>query len=221
MSLLSEKLTGRFLVVDGPDGAGKTTQASRLAEWLGERGVAVTCVRDPGGTPVGDRVRAILLDSAIEAMSVECELMLYMASRAQLVAQVVRPALAAGRCVLSDRYITATVAYQGAGGVGPQAVRSVADIAVGGLWPDLTVLLDVPAEVGLARLTERPDRMEARDLDFHRRVRDLFLQQARQDPQRLVVVDADDAPEQVQRRIRQVLEAWSPGPAGRNRPPRC
>jgi len=205
MSEFAEKLAGRFLVIDGPDGAGKTTQATMLAEWLSDRGVDVTTVRDPGGTPIGDRIREILLDNGCAEMTVECELMLYMASRAQLVAEIVRPALAAGRCVLSDRYISATVAYQGAGGSDPTAVRTVGEIAVGGLWPDLTIVLDLPPEAGLARLTDAPDRMEAKNLAFHRRVRQLFLDQASADPARFAVVDGAGPVPQVQQRVRDTV----------------
>lgn len=167
---------GRFIVIDGPDGAGKSTQVARLAERIEAAGVPVTAVRDPGGTAIGDRIRAILLDKAHAEMAVECELMLYMASRAQLVAQIVRPALAAGHCVISDRYISSTVAYQGAGGADTAAVRAVAEVAVGGLWPDLTVLIDVPSELGLKRLTGPADRMESKDLRFHEKVREIFGQ---------------------------------------------
>lgn len=202
---------GRFIVIDGPDGAGKSTQVARLAERIRSAGVPVTAVRDPGGTAIGDRIRAILLDKAHEEMAVECELMLYMASRAQLVAQTVRPALAAGRCVVSDRYISSTVAYQGAGGADPGAVRTVGEIAVGGLWPDLTLVLDVPPQLGLSRLTGEADRIEAKGRAFHQRVREMFLQQARAEPDRFEVIDGAGDVEAVQHRLRQALAARLPG----------
>jgi len=209
MGELADKLAGRFLVVDGPDGAGKTTQVALLAEWLGEQGVAVTRVRDPGGTAIGDGIRSILLDNEHGDMSVECETMLYMASRAQLVAEVVRPALKGGRCVLSDRYVAATVAYQGAGGMDPDAVQTVAEIAVGGCRPELTIILDLPAEQGLHRLPGDPDRMESKDLYFHQRVREMFLDQARRQPDRFTVVDAAGSAEQVQHRTREAILGWT------------
>jgi len=198
-----EKFRSRFVVLDGPDGAGKSTQIALLAQRL--RGaVEVVAVRDPGGTVIGDRIRGILLDNAHHDMAVECELLLYMASRAQLVSQVIRPALERGACVVGDRYVSSTVAYQGAGGTDTGAIRRVADIAVGGLWPDVTVILDLPAETGLARVGRRAaetghrrDRMEVRGLEFHGRVRDLFLQQARERPADFAVVDATRSAEVV------------------------
>jgi dTMP kinase len=205
MSELANKLRGRFIVVDGPDGAGKSTQLRLLAEHLAAEGVKACPVRDPGGTAIGDKIRAILLDKAHDEMSVRCELMLYMASRSQLVQEIIRPALSRGECVLGDRYVSATVAYQGAGGMSPAEVRAVGEIAVGGLWPDLTIILDLPAEEGLRRLPGKPDRMESKALDFHRRVRDLFLRQAAGEPSRFAVVDAAGTVEDVQSRLRETL----------------
>ncbi len=203
MNDYTNTLAGRFLVVDGPDGAGKSTQTALLADALGETGLSVRQVRDPGGTAIGDRIREILLDPSCDEMAVRTELMLYMASRAQLVAEIVRPALQAGECVLSDRYISSTIAYQGAGGADVDEVRTVGDIAVGSLWPDLTIILDLPSDEGLTRAAKRsdPDRMEAKAREFHRRVRELFLAQAKQDPARCVVVDASGPPTDVHQRV--------------------
>jgi len=209
MNALAERLAGRFIVIDGPDGAGKSTQAGLLREWLGEAGVRVLGVRDPGGTVIGDRIRQILLDVNHKTMAPITETMLFMASRAQLAAEVIRPAMARGQCVLGDRYISATVAYQGAAGVALDAIRTVGEIAVAGLWPDLTVILDLPADEGLKRLTNQPDRMESKDLSFHRRVRELFLRQAHEQPDRFAVVDASETVERVQRRLRQTIEDWN------------
>ena len=208
MSELAEKLAGRFLVIDGPDGAGKSTQVDLLGSWLRDQGAAVTQVRDPGGTAIGDRIRRILLDGGHGEMSVECETMLYMASRAQLVAEVVRPTLAEGRCVLSDRYISSTVAYQGAGGMDPGAVSAVGEVAVGGLRPDLTIILDVSTRKGLARLTGQPDRMEAKGHQFHARVRKLFQEQAKEDARRFALVDAGGTVDQVHQELRQTILNW-------------
>jgi dTMP kinase len=204
----ANQLAGRFIVVDGPDGAGKSTQVRLLAEHLRGQGLPVLTVRDPGGTAIGDRIREILLDNAHGEMAVECELMLYMASRAQLVAQTIAPALRAGQCVLSDRYVSSTIAYQGAGGADVRAIRAVAHAAVGDTWPDLTVILDLPSEVGLTRLKGTPDRMEAKAADFHRKVREMFLRQAQDDPARCAVVDAAGTVEQVQQRLRDTVDAW-------------
>lgn len=212
MGDLVDKLAGRFVVIDGPDGAGKSTQLKLLAENLRAAGLTVCQVRDPGGTAIGDRIRTILLDRAHGEMAVTCELMLYMASRAQLAAEVIRPALSAGQCVLGDRYISSTIAYQGAGGMDAESVRMAGRIAVGATWPDLTIVLDLPSDEGLARAAAargQHDRMEAKGLEFHRRVRELFLLQARQDPAHFAIVDAAGTVDEVHARIRQAVEKWA------------
>lgn len=208
MGDLRDNLAGKFIVLDGPDGSGKSTQVKLLAEFLTERGVKVCPVRDPGGTAIGDKIRAILLDKAHDEMCVQCELMLYMASRAQLVSQIIRPALQSGQCVLSDRYVSSTIAYQGAGGVHVPDILAAAKAAVGGLWPALTILLDMPPETGLARLPAAPDRMESKNLEFHQRVRALYLQQALQSPAKYAIVDAVGTIESVQKLIRRVFDTW-------------
>ena len=207
----TDRLAGKFIVIDGPDGAGKTTQVGMLAEFLRAEGLVVREVRDPGGTAVGAKIREILLDRANAEMAVECELMLYMASRAQLAEEVIRPALAAGQCVIGDRYISSTIAYQGAGGIDPEVVRRAGRIAVGETWPDLTVVLDLPSEEGLARAkqTRRHDRMEAKGAEFHRKVRELFLLQARQDATRFAVVDGSGGVEEVHARLVAAIGDWA------------
>jgi len=211
MGSLANRLAGRFLVIDGPDGAGKSTQVAMLAGVLRAEGVAVRTVQDPGGTRIGGRIREILLDREHGEMGVECELMLYMASRAQLAHEVIRPALAAGQCVLGDRYISSTIAYQGAGGVEAEAVRQAGRIAVGETWPAMTLVLDLPSEEGLARAGKAAghDRMEAKGIAFHRKVRERFLLQAQEDPGHYVVVDATGTPQDVHRRVRQAVEDWA------------
>ncbi len=209
MNEITNKLTGRFIVIDGPDGAGKSTQLKLLAEFLQAGGLDVCQTRDPGGTAISDKIREILLDRSNDPMAVECETMLYMASRAQLAAEVIRPALAAGRCVLCDRYISSTIAYQGAAGADTDAIHTAAEIATGGLWPDLTVILDLPASDGLDRLTSSPDRMEAKGPAFHAKVRDQFLAQAEASPESFAVVDAAGNVEQVQGRLREVVVNWN------------
>jgi dTMP kinase len=202
-----KNLSGMFIVIDGPDGAGKSTQIAMLAAFLRERGLTVAQTRDPGGTAVGDRIRAILLDNAHAEMAVACETMLYMASRAQLVAEVIRPALERGACVLCDRFVSSTIAYQGAGGADIEAIRRVAQVAVGGVWPDLTVILDLGHDEGLRRAAERAtkDRMESKGDVFHQRVREMFLAQAKAQPDKFAVIDAAGPVEQVQSRLRDEL----------------
>jgi len=207
MAEFAEKLAGKFIVIDGPDGAGKSTQMAMLSEWISRQGVSVTEARDPGGTVIGDKIRDILLDRSHDGMTIGCELMLYQASRAQLMGEVIEPAIQAGRCVLCDRWVSSTVAYQGAAGVHePGEILQIYDWAVSERYPDLTVVLDLPAENGLARLTGKPDRMEARSTEFHAKVRDSFLSQADASPERFTVVDATKPIDQVHQEIVSKIE---------------
>jgi len=210
MTDLAEKLAGKFIVIDGPDGAGKTTQAGLLADHLEDSGLDICRIRDPGGTPIGDRVRDILLDPTHHEMSVECELMLYMASRAQLAAEVIRPALEAGKCVVGDRYVSSTIAYQGAGGADIGAIAFAARIAVGATLPDLTVILDIDPQTGLGRASRdgQADRVESKDIEYHRMVREMFIAQAKADPARFAVIPADTAVEQVQQQLQDTISTW-------------
>jgi dTMP kinase len=185
-------LAGKFIVIDGPDGSGKGTQLKRLAGVIEADGGRVCRARDPGGTEIGERIRHILLDFDLAKMDATCETLLFMASRAQLVADVVRPALAAGETVLCDRFISATCAYQGAAGMPQNRIVELGRQAVGDTWPDLTVVLDVPAEVGLGRIRSRAqDAMEERGIAFHRRVRELFRALPAVYPRPVVIVDGD------------------------------
>jgi dTMP kinase len=197
---------GRFITIDGPDGGGKTTQAERLAAALRERGDAVVLTREPGGTLLGERIRTLLLDAAAAPHAALADALLFNAARAQLVREVIEPSLAAGRTVICARFADSTLAYQGHGaGVPLETLRSLESIATGGLRPDRTILLDLPAEVGLRRKGAEQTRFETTfDLDFHRRVRSGFLALAAAEPERFRVVDARAEEEQV---FRHVLEA--------------
>ncbi|MDP6635816.1 MAG: dTMP kinase [Phycisphaerae bacterium] len=211
MSNLADTLAGKFIVIDGPDGAGKTTQAKLLAEFLTNSGLDVQRIRDPGGTAIGDEIRTILLDNRHHRMNVQCELMLYMASRAQLAQEIIAPALAAGKCVLGDRYISSTIAYQGAGGADVEAITQAARIAVGTVMPDLTVILDIDSEIGLARAARegQADRIESKQIEYHRKVRELFLCQAQSDPHHFAVIPADGSIDQIQLQLRDTLQTWN------------
>jgi dTMP kinase len=182
---------GRLIAFEGVEGSGKSTQLEllrRLLEDRGDREVVVT--REPGGTPAGERVRALLLDPAVE-LHPRAEALLFAAARAELVEAVIRPALERGAVVLCDRYLDSSLAYQGgARGLGRDPVDQVNRFATGGLLPDLVVLLDLDPAAGLARRARDPDRIEAQDLGFHRRVRDAFRDLAAAEPGRFAVVDA-------------------------------
>ncbi len=192
---LLRDIRGRFIVFEGPDGSGKSTQFARLAETCRGAGLTVTEVREPGGTPIGERIREVLLDPQLDEMSLRCEMMLYMASRAQLVEQVIRPALDRGELVLADRFVSSTIAYQGhAGGFPIADIMLVAQAAVGpldgGCWPDLTMVFDVDSETAAGRLNPSRDRMELKGDSYHAKVREGYLIQARERSKRFAVVDA-------------------------------
>ena len=206
---------GLFVTFEGGEGSGKSTQMRRAAAALREAGVEVLTTREPGGTPVGDGIRAVLLDRAHAGMQPRAELLLYEASRAELVASVIRPALERGTTVLCDRFADSSVAYQAFGrGLPVDDVRALNDLATAGLVPDRTVLLDVEPAVGLARATGGgADRLESEELAFHQRVRDGFLRIAAADPDRFRVVDAGRSAETVARAVAAAL-ADLPGPVG-------
>ena len=194
---------GLFITLEGPEGAGKTTQLARLEARLRAAGRAVTVTREPGGTPLGTRVREVVLDPAVDIEPLG-EFLLYSASRAQLVREVLRPALARGETVLCDRYADSSLAYQGAGrGLALPLLRQLTAEVTGGLTPDLTVLLDLDPAVGLERAAQRgqPDRLERADLAFHRRVRQGFLDLARAEPQRFLVLDAARSADELEAEI--------------------
>lgn len=185
-------MSGLFLTFEGPEGAGKSTQLARLVARLEAEGIAHIVTREPGGTPLGTRVRDVLLDPALTIDPLP-EFLLYSASRAQLVANVIRPALGREEVVVCDRYADSSLAYQGAGrGLDTALLTSITAAATGGLTPDLTVLLDLDPLLGLERAARRgqPDRLELADLEFHRRVRQGFLELALRSPGRFLVLDA-------------------------------
>jgi len=197
-----------FITLEGVEGCGKTTQLRLLADWLRNRGERVVTTREPGGCPIADRLRAVLLDPSSREITQDTELLLYAAARAQHVAEVIRPALAAGCTVLCDRFTDATLAYQGyARGLDLDRIGQLNRFATGDTRPDLTLLLDFPPELGLQRARLRNEtkasaegRFEAEETEFHRRVRSGYLQLARSNP-RLVVIDACGSVSEVQQRL--------------------
>ncbi len=193
-----KNLAGRFIVFDGPDGSGKSTQFSRFIAACNEAGLTVCDVREPGGTPVGEHVRDILLDPAHKGMDVRCEMLLYMASRAQLVSQRIAPALQRGELVIADRFVSSTLAYQGSGGgLTDDAIKMVADLAIAHHWPDLVVVFDVDEATASRRLSPLLDRMEAKGAAFHARVRKGYLKQVSQNPETHLLIDATKPEDEV------------------------
>jgi dTMP kinase len=209
---------GLFLSFEGGEGSGKSLQARRLAQSLTERGREVVLTREPGGTAAGERIRDILLHAREIPLSPEAQVLLFSSARAQLVHEVIRPALDAGKIVIADRFFDSTVVYQGHGhGVPLEAIREVTALAVGTLVPDRTFLLDVPVEVGLARSGRRADarwdRFEADATDFHVRVRDAYLRLAAAEPRRFVVIAADRDEATVASDIRREVDVLLGAPA--------
>lgn len=209
---------GLFLSFEGGEGSGKSLQARGLAQTLTERGLEVVLTREPGGTAAGERIRDILLHAREIPLSPEAQVLLFSSARAQLVREVIRPALDTGKIVIADRFFDSSVVYQGHGqGVPLEAIREVTRIAVGTLVPDRTFLLDVPVEIGLARSGWRAeakwDRFEADATDLHVRVRDAYLRLAAAEPRRFVVIRADRDEAQVASDIRREVDALLGAPA--------
>lgn len=209
---------GLFLSFEGGEGSGKSLQARGLAQTLTERGLEVVLTREPGGTAAGERIRDILLHAREIPLSPEAQVLLFSSARAQLVREVIRPALDAGKIVIADRFFDSSVVYQGHGqGVPLEAIRQVTALAVGTLVPDRTFVLDVPVEVGLARSGWRAeakwDRFEADATDLHLRVRDAYLRLAAAEPRRFAVIRADREEAEVAGDIRREVDALLGTPA--------
>lgn len=204
---------GFFVTLEGPEGSGKSTQARLLAGYLEARGEAVLQTREPGGTPIGDQVREVLHSLENTAMTPEAELLLYSAARAQIVVQVIRPALDAGKIVLSDRYADSTIAYQGYGRrLDLDLVRRVTEFATGGLKPDLTFYIDVTVDAGLQRRKdghirgEEWNRMDSLSREFYDRVRSGYIEMMRQEPERWVRIDGSEGIGTVQEALRRGMD---------------
>jgi len=208
-------MKGTFITFEGTEGSGKSTQILLLANFLKSRGLRVMLTREPGGTPIGDQVRRILLDPAHTALDPKAELLLYAASRAQHLYEVILPALASGMIVLCDRFSDATLAYQGYGrGLDIEMIRALDRIVCAGTRPDLTLLFDIDAALGIARAhgrntsrgLETEARFENEELAFHERVRQGYRTLARQEPDRIRIVDASPAQEAVEMNVRTIMD---------------
>ncbi|MDP7377519.1 MAG: dTMP kinase [Pirellulaceae bacterium] len=197
-----------FFSFDGIDGGGKSTQIEKFRAWLALRGIESLVCRDPGGTELGERIRSILLEPTTQPMDMRAEMLLYMASRAQLVSEVISPAILEGKVVISDRYIPATVAYQGyGGGLAPEDIKVTGQIAVGNLVPDMTFILDLDYPTSQSRLQGSADRIEARGQEYFDKVREGFLEQARQEPDRMLVINANLSVDQIHHKICDVAKS--------------
>ncbi len=200
-----------FITLEGPEGSGKTTHLPHLVEYLRGKGYTVFPTREPGGTSIGEQIRDILHDLKNAEMHPHTETLLYQAARAQIVEQVIRPRLNIGEIVISDRYFDSTIAYQGYGHQQDlDQVRALVNYATGGLLPDLTVLLDIDVELGLRRKTKNGsewNRLDAYTIDFHRRVRQGYLEMVKLEPHRWVIVDAGPSWKKVQHELRAVIES--------------
>ena len=208
---MSQNQTGRFITVEGTEGVGKSTNIKYLCEFLRAQGIDVVLTREPGGTPLAEELRELLLSPREERVSQDTELLLMFAARAQHIENVIRPALERGSWVISDRFTDATFAYQGGGrGVDMENIRTLERLVQHGLHPDLTLLLDLPVEVGLKRASARsaPDRFEQEKLDFFEKVRGAYLQRAHDEPHRFAVIDASQDIPDVERQIDQALRGF-------------
>ncbi len=205
-------MAGLFITFEGPDGAGKTTQVKVFAQHLQEEGYDVLVTREPGGTTISDKIRGLILDPAYTEMDDSTEALLYAASRAQHVREKVLPALAQGKVVVCDRFVDASIAYQGFGlGLPVHRIKDINDFATGGLVPDRTYLLDVPVAIGRSRLDARAglDRIEQKESGYHERVRGGFMQIASRNPARICLIDANRSMEEVSRDIQKDFSQWA------------
>ena len=202
---------GRFIVIDGPDGCGKSTQIKLLGQYLRKQGKRVLVVRDPGSTPISEGIRKILLNPRYKEMTPLTELFLYFASRAQLVDQIIRPALSKNTIVISDRFLSSTIVYQGyAGNIGADKIRKIWAEVSGNFIPDITIILDVRPEKGFERIRNSRssnDRMEQKALLFHKKVRQGFIKLAKSDKRKYRLINGTMSIEEIQAEIRKIIKA--------------
>lgn len=199
-----------FITFEGPDGSGKSTQIKKTVQQLTDAGWEVVLTREPGGTEISDQIREVIMSMKNKQMSPRTEILLFCSARAQLVDELIRPALAAGKIVISDRYADSTLAYQGFGhGFDQRVLKDLLDFTTGNLWPDLTLLLDIPPEKGLQRRLSNKlewNRMDDYQLAFHQRVREGYLSLAKASPERWQVINADQEADKIQAEIMRILQ---------------
>ena len=200
-------MKGKFVVIDGPDGCGKSTQTKLLHKYLTDKNKKVCLLREPGGTTISEKIRKVLLDTKNYKMTVETELFLYMAARAQLVEEIIKPALNKGKIILCGRFLSSTIVYQGnAGGLGKKTIEQIGKIATQNILPDITIILDVKPQDGLRRKKTKPDRMEKKQLAFHKKVRGGFLKLAKENSRKYKVIKSYGTISQVQDEIRKTIK---------------
>lgn len=201
-------MKGLFITFEGIEGCGKTTQAKRLYEWLKKNGYDCIFTKEPGATNIGKKIRNILLDNGNTTMSKICELFLYLADRTEHVEKMIKPALEEDKIVISDRFSDSTIAYQSGGrNIPKEVVRDMNNIASCGIIPDITIVIDLGTEMGLARV-EKKDRIEIESGDFHKRVRAGYLSIARENPDRVKIVDGTKSIEEIEEKVRKVVKAF-------------
>jgi len=207
MDLTMARQRGLFITLEGSEGSGKSTQSALIVEYLKSKKLPVMLLREPGGVKVSEEIREILLNVKNTSIGDECETLLYMAARAQLVKEVLKPALAAGKIIICDRFLDSTVAYQGWGnGVDIKAIEEMGRFAVAGVKPDLTLLFDIDTKKGLSRTNAKKDRIELRTLNYHKRVRQGYLSQAKKHPKRIKVIRVDAPKEVIFERVKTYID---------------
>lgn len=204
-------MNGKFITIEGIEGAGKSTQLAFIKNYLTAQGKELVVTREPGGTVLGEQIRSLLLTPSDIAMAVDTELLLMFAARAEHVAQLIKPALDAGKWVISDRFTDATFAYQGGGrGISQQRIEQLAEWTLNGLQPDLTFLFDLPVELGQQRVLSRnegKDRFEQEKVDFFQKIRDCYLQRAKADPSRIKVIDSSRSILDIEQQLIAILDS--------------
>ena len=201
-------MNGKFITLEGSEGSGKSTQAGLILDYLKSKKVPVMLLREPGGVKISENIRKLLLDVHNTGMGDECETLLYMAARAQMVKEILEPQLKAGKIVLCDRFLDSTIAYQGYGnGIDIKTIVQLGLFATKGFAPDLTILFDIHPEKGLSRAGDKKDRIESRPLEYHNRVRNGYLDLSKQYPARLKVINVDAAKEEIFKRVKPYINA--------------